>query len=339
MTTVSQALQAMRSAGIIFDNAQNLITKANIDKLAMDAAPLMTAPNAGVPYVMTAYVDPAIIPVLTAPRNSREIFGEVKKGDWTTPSAIFKTIEMTGKTEEYTDYGNGGMADVNANYPERENYVAQTHIRYGARELDTYGKAALDLASLKQQSAANIIDTDANKFNLLGVEGKDIYGLLNEPNLPATLTPATVNTDVTKWEDKTTKDIFNDILALAAELFANSQGYLNAKSDLVFVCPPAVDVLLGKATDYNVSVMDMMTKYFKNIRFVSLPEMATEGGNMVMLLGTSILGNKVGEYGYSEKMRAFPLIQKSSSWEQKFAFGSYGFICYYPYAIASMTGV
>lgn len=334
-----EALRTMRDNGFIFDGARDFITDDNIDRLAMDAAPMLTAPNSGVPFVFTAYVDPNIVEVLTAPTNSREIFGETKKGDWTTPSAIFKAVELTGTTTQYTDYGKGGMADVNVIYPERQNYVAETNIKYGMRELDTYGKAAINLAREKQRSASNIINIDTNKINLLGVENQAIYGLLNEPNLPDTLTPATVNGSVTKWEGKTTAEIFNDILSIAAELFTNSQGYVNENSRLVFVTPPNVNVYLGKATDFNVSVYDMMKRYFKNIRFVTLPELATTAGNMVMLIAEDVMGNKTGEYGFSEKMRALPLVQQSSYWEQKFAFGSYGFILHYPYAIATMTGV
>lgn len=333
------ALQKMREAGFIFDSAKDFITPKNMDRLAMDAAPMLTAPNAGVPYVMTAYVDPTVVEVLTAPTNSREIFSEVKKGDWTTPTAIFRAVEPTGTTVAYTDYGKGGTADVNVVFPERQNFLAQTHIRYGEHETAVAGKAMLNLAALKQRSAAGIIDIDMNKFNLLGVKGKEIYGLLNEPNLPASLTPKVVS-GKTKWEDKSTVEIYNDILRMAADIYKNSRGLVNAASDFVFAASPEIMVRLSVATDFNVSVEDMLNKYFTNISFVPLPELADlTSGNMVMLIARSVAGEKTGEFGFSEKMRAFALEYHSSYYEQKFAFGSYGFILYRPYAIASMTGV
>ena len=333
-----EAMLKMRDKGIIFNSAKALITPENMNRIARDAA-LVTGVNAGVPAVMTTYVDPMIVEILTAPTNAREIFGEVKKGDWTDSHAVFKAIEPTGESTPYTDYGNGAMADVNVTYPVRENYIAQTHIRYGEREMAVSGRAAINLASEKQRSAATIINREQNKFYLLGVEGKSIYGLLNDPNLPEALTPATVNTSDTLWEDKTTQQIYDDILAMASALFKNSQGLIDEKSDLVLAVPPTVSVLLGKATDFNVSVKDMLTKYFDNIKFVTLPELAASRGNTVILIARSVQGQPTAQLAYSEKMRAFQLIPNTSSWEQKFAFGTYGCILYRPFAVASMTGV
>lgn len=141
----NEAMQKMREKGFVFDGAKAFITASNIDRIAQDAA-LVTAPNAGVPAVMTTYIDPAVVEILTAPTNAREIFGETKKGDWTDTHAIFKAVEPTGESTPYTDYGNGAMADVNVTYPVRENYIAQTHIRYGEREMAVSGRAMINLA-------------------------------------------------------------------------------------------------------------------------------------------------------------------------------------------------
>lgn len=109
--------KAMKDAGIVFDGAKDFITEG----MAVDAA--ITSPNVGVPAVFTTYVDPSVVEILTAPRNARLLFGETRKGDWTTSSAIFKAVEITGSTAPYTDYGNEPTADVNVVYPERDNYV------------------------------------------------------------------------------------------------------------------------------------------------------------------------------------------------------------------------
>ena len=63
MTITKEELRkAMRESGIVFDSAKHFVG-------ADDAA--ITAPNIGVPTVLTTYVDPAIVRILTAPRNAR----------------------------------------------------------------------------------------------------------------------------------------------------------------------------------------------------------------------------------------------------------------------------
>ena len=331
-----EALSAMREKGFIFDSVKDFITKDSMNRLAQDA--MITAPNSGVPAVFTSYVDPQVVRILTAPTNAREIFGETRKGDWATSSAIFKAVESVGKTEAYTDYGNAGMADVNVVYPERDNYVYQTTIRYGEREMATLGKAALNLAAEKQRSAATILNIDSNKFYLRGVAGKRIYGLLNDPNLPADITPETVG-GVTAWSGKDTIAIYDDIIKIFGKLAENSQGRISVSSDLVLAAPPAIMVLLGKSTQFGVSVLDMLKKYFNNISFVILPELVANGTNTVFMAARSVDGYPTAQLAFSEKMRAHQLIPEGSSYRQKYSAGTYGAVVLRPFAIQMMSGV
>lgn len=338
---IDQQVALMREKGFVFDDHYKIrgimANDADIERLAYDAA-MVTAPNSGVPVEFTSYLDPRVIEILTGPRNSREIFAEVKKGDWTTSYARFEVDEITGAVEAYTDYGNAGMADVNPTYPVRQQYVFQTNIRYGDRELDYAAKARLQLAARKQRAAATTIDIAQNKYNLLGVEDMEIYGLLNEPNRPAAIIPG-IGKDGNTWKLKTTKEIYADYLLLFQNLAKNSLGHIRNDSDLILVTSPSSAVELGKATDYNVSVMDMIKRYTPNIKFAQLPELEQFTASIVLLICRSINGEPTGEFGFSEKMRAMRLVPETSSFKQKFVGTSYGCILYRPFAVATMTGV
>ena len=220
----------------------------------------------------------------------------------------------------------------------RQQYVFQTNIRYGDRELDYAAKARLQLAARKQRAAATTIDIAQNKYNLLGVENMEIYGLLNEPNRPAVITPGTGEGGNT-WKLKTTKEIYADYLLLFQNLAKNSMGHIRNDSDLILVTSPSAAVELGKATDFNVSVMDMIKRYTPNIKFAQLPELENSTSSTVLLICRSINGEPTGEFGFSEKMRAMRLVPETSSFKQKFVGTSYGCILYRPFAVATMTGV
>ena len=188
---LQEQLDVMKQYGIVFDTGapiRGILANDSIDQLANDAA-MVTAANSGIPVEFTSYIDPMVIPILTATRGAREIFGEAKKGDWTTSYARFQTSEITGEVEAYTDYGQGGASDVNPTFPVRTQYIYQTNIRYGDREVDVASRARLQLAADKQRAAATVIDIASNKFALYGVAGLEIYGLLNDPNLPAAVSP------------------------------------------------------------------------------------------------------------------------------------------------------
>lgn len=340
---LQEQLDVMKQYGIIFDTGspiRGILANDSIDQLANDAA-MVTAANSGVPVEFTSYIDPMVIPILTATRGAREIFGEAKKGDWTTSYARFQTSEITGEVEAYTDYGQGGASDVNPTFPVRTQYIYQTNIRYGDREVDVASRARLQLAADKQRAAATVIDIASNKFALYGVAGLEIYGLLNDPNLPANVSPLpNADNQKTLWNEKSTKEIYEDVLYLFGKMADRGAGHIDANTELVLATSPATQVQLGKATDFNISARQMLETYFPKIRFVALPELATAtGGNSILLVAPTIEGLPTAQIGFSEKFRAMRLIPESSSFHQKFVGSSYGTIIYRPFAIGRMTGV
>ena len=228
---LQEQLDVMKQYGIVFDTGapiRGILANDSIDQLANDAA-MVTAANSGVPVEFTSYIDPMVIPILTATRGAREIFGEAKKGDWTTSYARFQTSEITGEVEAYTDYGQGGASDVNPTFPVRTQYIYQTNIRYGDREVDVASRARLQLAADKQRAAATVIDIASNKFALYGVAGLEIYGLLNDPNLPAAVTPVPNADSKTLWAEKSTKEIYEDVLYLFGKMADRGAGQQKAR--------------------------------------------------------------------------------------------------------------
>ena len=281
-----------------------------------------------------------VIEILTAPRRAREIFGEEKKGDWTTPYMKWRVDEMTGKTEPYSDYANGTTSGVNSEWQTRVQYVFQTSITYGDFEVDMSSTAKVNLAASKQRAAANVIDIDQNRFYLLGVSGKEIYGILNDPNLPAAITAGATGTGgSTKWADKTTVQIYNDVLALFAQLSEQSSGLIDKDTPLKLCLSPELAVRLGAATDFNVSVLDMLKRYFTRIDIVTVPELhSMTAGETMFLIAPEVNGQRSGTLAFGEKMRAGRVVPDLSSFRQKFVGTTYGGIVLMPFAFAQMTG-
>src|SRR6185436_10576122 len=93
-----------QNAGIVFATgyAPNVLSvqersrmEGELRRVAMDAAPLLTAPNAGILSLFTTYVDPRVIETLVEPMKAAQIFGETKKGSWTDDFLQFPIAEST----------------------------------------------------------------------------------------------------------------------------------------------------------------------------------------------------------------------------------------------------
>ncbi|BET96527.1 major capsid family protein [Xenorhabdus taiwanensis] len=333
------SFEQAKQYGFIFNGARQWITPGSMPRLVQDAA-LITSPNSTVPAELLAYIDPTIIEILTAPRNARELYSEEKRGDWTTPYMKWRANEVTGNTAAYSDFGQSGRSGTNYEHHTREQYRFQTVIQYGDLEADMASGAKINLAADKQRAAATIIDIDSNKFYLLGVQGREIYGALNDPNLnPAIVAAPVGEKGSTKWIDKTTQQRYRDILNLFARLVNQTQGLVSESDELILAISPTLRVQLGDATDFNVSVMKMLTTYFSKLNIVSLPQLGGPSGETIQLIAPKVAGQETGLLGFGEKMRAGRIVPELSSFSQKFTSTTYGAVIRIPAAIAQMTGM
>jgi hypothetical protein len=343
MNPILQTLQ--ESAGIHFMGQPNLELQlpnvANSVKIAMDAQPgLITVSNAGIPAFLSTYVDPNLIEVLVAPMKAAEVVGgEVKKGDWTTETAMFPMIESTGETSSYGDYSDNGMAGANSNFPQRQSYHYQVMTQWGERELEMASLAKIDWANRLNIASVLTLNKFQNKTYFFGVAGLQNYGLLNDPSLSAPITPATKAAGGTGWTNATALEVLADIQALYTQLQVQANGLVELDTKMTLAMSPTSEVALTKTTIYNVNVSDLLKKNFPNLSIKTAPEYATASGQLVQLIANELDGHRTADCAFTEKLRAHPIIVKASSFEQKKSQGTFGCIIFRPFAISQMLGV
>lgn len=313
---------------------------AEVAALAMDAA-LQTVPNIGIPAVLTSYVDTNVTSVLYEPRNATLLAKEMKIGTWTTSTSVFKVREATGFVAPYGDFSPNGRAGVNYNFPRREQALFQTIIDFGDLEADLSAEAKLNLIADKQMAAATTVSVAANRFYLRGVADKEIYGLLNDPNLsPSIAAAATGTSSSTKWADKTMLQIYDDIIALFTELVEQNSN-ITQNNKVILALSPSSNVQLARSSEFQKSVMDLLRSFFiGGIEIVVLPELeASNGDKSAYMLVEEILGEEVAIAGFGEKFRMFPVVRDLSGNRQKVAFSTYGGIIKHVECVATMTGL
>jgi len=339
-------LQTLReSAGIHFMGQPNLELQlpnvANSVNIAMDAQPgLITVSNAGIPAFLSTYIDPNLIEVLVAPMKAAEVVGgEVKKGDWTTETAMFPLIESTGEVSSYGDYSDNGMANANSNFPQRQSYHYQVITQWGERELEMASLAKIDWANRLNIASVLTLNKFQNKTYFFGVAGLQNYGLLNDPSLSAPLTPATKAAGGTSWTNATALEVLADIQALYTQLQVQANGLVELDTKMTLAMSPTSEVALTKTTIYNVNVSDLLKKNFPNMMIKTAPEYATASGQLVQLIANEMEGQRTADCAFTEKLRAHPIIVKASSFEQKKSQGTFGCIIFQPFAISQMLGV
>jgi hypothetical protein len=309
--------------------------------VAMDAQPAMVSvSNSGIPAFLSTFIDPKLIEVLVSPMKAAEIVGEeVKKGDWTTKTAMFLMVESTGETSSYGDYNNNGVAGANANFPQRQSYHYQVITQWGELELEEAGLARIDWANRLNIASALTLNKFQNKSYFYGVSNLQNYGLLNDPSLSAAITPSTKAATGTLWSVATAQEILADFQLLYAQAQSQANGLLELDTPFTIAMSPGSEVYLTKTTDFNVNVFDILKKNFPNMTIKTAPEYATDSGNLVQLIVDTMEGQRTAQCAFTEKMRAHPIIIDLSSFKQKKSQGTFGTVIYRPFLIAQMLGV
>ncbi|WP_175134373.1 DUF2184 domain-containing protein [Achromobacter pulmonis] len=325
--------------GIVFPGAQDYLPDGFRSDygFAMDAAgPLVTVSNSGIPGYLLNYIDPELTRVLTTPMQGAVILGESKKGDWTTLTTTFPVVESTGEVSSYGDYNNNGRANANANFPQRQSYHYQTMTEWGERELDMAGQAKINWASELNIASALVLNKFQDNSYFFGIAGLQNYGLLNDPNLPASIAPS----GGAAWSTKDGQGVYDDIKSLFAQLVRQTRGLVTRKDKMTLCLSPEIDAdNLTKTNQYNVNVMDLLAKNFPNMTVETAVQYDTSSGQLVQLIADSVQGQRVATAAFTEKMRAHAIVRETSSFKQKKSQGTWGTVIRVPAGIASMIGV
>lgn len=349
---------ARRAAtGVIFDSAVGYSCEGwGTDyRLAMDAQPaLASAPNAGILALLTTLVDPEIYDTIYAATEAANILGEAQKGTWTDRTIVFPWTEQTGDVSSYDDYTENGLSEINANFPERQNYVFQTMIRYGEMEVEVAALAKINLVTEKMASAAGNLNRFANLGYFYGQQGLRNYGILNDPNLSAVITPGTKAAGGVKWQNgsgvivATANEIFTDIQSTVALLVAQTKGQVNKKSKMTLALSPTSEMALTATNSFNVSVTDLLSKNFPNLKVVSAVQYGAKAsdnpngiaaGNFMQIIADEVQGKKVGYCAFALKNRTHRLVVDSSYSKQKVSGAIWGAAIRRPVGIAGMLGI
>ena len=323
-------------------------------QIAMDAQPtLVSTANAGIPALLTTFIDPDMLRILQSPNEAAVIYGEQAKGDWTSNQLLFPVLENTGTTAAYDDWSEAGNADVNSSWEPREPFLFQTIIEYGDLEVDRAALAKIGLVSEKQQAAAKAIERYKNKTYFYGVAGLANYGMLNDPSLLPAIAPALKAYGGTKWVVNgnvlaTANEIYADIQSVIIQVIRQAGGLLNVKSKFKLGMSPQSEAALTATNQYGINVTDLLKKNYPGltvhtaVQFGVVSAANPEGqtaGELMQIVATDVEGQTTGYCITNCTLRMGRVIPALSSMKQKALAGSVGGLVRIPYAFAEMVGL
>lgn len=295
---------------------------------AYDAGAPQTVANAGIPAMLTTFLSPKWIEVLTTPVRIAEAFGEKQFGSRADTNIAIPTFELYGGTSSYGDFNDNGMSNNNENYEYRQPYAYQTNIKIGEIAEERAAAARFSLVERQIQATTLTLNKTQNAVYLYGVAGLKNYGTLNDPDL----LPDSVGGN---WYALDSLGLYNEVLTLFAQLVSQSGGIVQETDAMTLVLSPVMNARLLASNQYGLNAMKYIKDNFPNLRIVSVPEYSTDAGEKVQLVLDAYMGQPTIDLGFVDKLRTHKVEVKTSGFLQKRSQSTIGAIIYYPIFVAN----
>jgi len=261
---------------------------------AMDAlSPTITSGSITTPVQFLQSWLPGFVKVMTASRKIDELTGILTAGSWEDEEIVQGVMEVTGTSMPYGDYTNTTQASWNTNFERRTIVRFEEGMRVGSLEEARAAKMRVNSAEGKREGAALALEIQRNKIGFVGFNAGSnrTYGFLNDPALPAYADVATGASTSKAWSAKTFIEITADLREAAGYLENQSGGIIDVFADnITLAIPTSHATYLSVTSDFGVSVQDWITKTFRNMRVVKVPELglANGGANVFYMFAESV---------------------------------------------------
>lgn len=260
----------------------------NVDSIAfaMDGANTGTfTPSAGVPAQFGVAFLPGVVHNITAKMVADGLASRTVVGDFFSNEIVVPKAEHFGQPTLYSDANNTTYAESAISYEQRGVVRFEQGIQVGKLEEGVLKNANVSILDNKRIAASRALALNANVLAFFGYNdgSSQIYGLLNDPNLPSYITPPNGG-----WASATFDEITRDIRAMESALRVQSgQNADPYEVETTLAVASSAFSALGTTTTANgYSVREWIEKtYDGKMKVVAVPNFngAHSGDNVAYL--------------------------------------------------------
>ncbi len=330
-------------------NAVARLAEDRLGQFAMDDTYAYSVPSNGIDPILNTIFSNRVFMQLLQPTVSRRVSHEYQLGVWETESIRIPTISYDGHSENYADYGSGGMSTINSNWVARDTLRMMTTVSYGELEIQMYGQAKIDAIGQKREGMAERIKLEQDKVWFFGYAGKQVYGLLNAPELAnkVAVSPNGVS-GFSYWSTKTYLEMVADVIALQAKIQVSTMARADCYKDKFYLIVPPVNMAYF-AIPGPVGFPSLKTYLldtFPGMEIVAAQFMQGTGTpigsstpNYMAIIYDMVGGQECALNVFQQLLKAGPVIPHETYWNQVFSWTITGFYGAQSSGIYLMSGV
>lgn len=350
------SVEALKAVGVHFSqHALNTYAQA----YGMDAAttiPGLTVNPAAVTGPALQFLQTFLtgqVQVVTAARKADQLFGVTTVGSWEDEELIQEIMELVGVAQPYTDHGNVPLSSWNLSYERRGVVRFEEGFQVGELEGLRSGRIGVNSSDAKRQAAALALEISRNRVAFFGygnMTTRPVYGVLNDPNLPAYVTVA-AGTGGTTWDKKTRNEIVKDLQTALAALRIQSKEVVDPTSTPIklVIASDKVEYLSTPTESGAASgetARDWLQKNYPNVSVESCVEFndANGGADVFYMYAETVAdsgtdGGSVIEQLVETRFRALGVDTSNKLVTEDFTNATSGIICKRGFAVYRASGI
>lgn len=323
-------------------------------EVALDAdivANVTTAANGTPRQFLQAFMS-GVIRVITKIRVADRIAPVQTVGEWHQAEIWQSIIENIGTPLLYDDHAPVPVVSFNQTFERRE--IARFELGAVMPRLADLRAAATGI-NPQEERRVSIVEALEQLRNDVAFNGYDagdgqIYGILNEPNLPDYVTAAEGASGDTTWSSKTVAERISDIVTGLSALTTQSGGRVDIRNDQLLVVMPLENLAYMSESDtsfYNgMTVSEWCAKNYPKMKFEFAPQFdaANSSANVMYMMGLTVTDS--GTDGGQVLVQLVPAKEVALGTEQKIkgvledhTNALAGVLLKRPYAVVRYTGI
>lgn len=213
--------------------------------------------------------------MLTAVRNIDEIVGISTVGRWEDEAIRLRMIESAGDPLMYGDDTPVPFADIRTTAESRGIVRFELGFQVGRLEDVRLGASGYQAANEKRRAVQESLDTARNRIGFNGFNSSltNVYGLLNDPSLPA-------YAGSQPWLTATYAQLVTEFTAMVNQIEQQSGGHLQDSTNLVLAIPTGYREIFNKENSLGRTFRQWLNDNYPNTRVVTTPELVDVNGTV-----------------------------------------------------------
>jgi hypothetical protein len=298
--------------------------------------------SSGVPNVLTTVWTTKFFKIMFQSTPFREMTTPDQQGVFGTTNVKYPLIGASGVSKLYSDHSGLGDSSVNLNYLTRQTVTLQRTLTYGDMQTAVMGMAKVDYVGYLREYVASLINLDQNNIGFNGYTGMQLFGLLNDPSLNATL-PAGAG----QWMvSGTYATVISDIITTVQSIQTLGAGQVNTDDEFIIGLPPVVMGALLFQNSFGLNVRSYISSVYPKARFIQVQNYTGTGSplgssapNFMQVIFKTIGGQETALGVFTTLYNSHGVVRMLSSYNEKVSYCVAGTVLTMPIGVALMSGI